>query len=335
MNTIKAAFLYAPEIIEIKDTPAPQVERDQVLIEPIRVGICGSDVSLFSGHRTPPTYPLLLGHESVGFVRAKGENVTEFSIGQRVIVEPNYPCGVCSYCRSGRGNICPNKKSLGVTIPGCFADQFVAPAEFVWPMPETISNEDAVTIEPLAVSLHALWQSGAQIGDTVAVLGCGATGLLLIQAAVSQGIRVIAHDKLKSKLDLAKQLGAQIDQNADVSDLWREEGVTTVFECAGAASTVELALSAVPRGGQVVMLGLSTSKASFVPLKLVREEIRVGGSIIYNHPGDFARTIALVEKKFLSPGKIVTNTFRFSEISLALKLASTGEAGKVVLTMDK
>jgi L-iditol 2-dehydrogenase len=334
MDTIKAAFLYSPEKIEIKGTSVPHVDRDQVLIEPIRVGICGSDVSLFLGHRTPSAYPLLLGHESIGRVRAVGENATKFSIGQRVIVEPNYPCGICSYCRSGRGNICPNKKSLGVNISGCFAEQFVAPTEFVWPVPETISDEDAVTIEPLAVSLHALWQSGAQIGDTVAVLGCGATGLLLIQAAVSQGMRIFAHDKLESKLDMAKQLGAQIAQNADISSLWRDEGVTTVFECAGAASTVELALSAVPRGGQVVMLGLSTSQASFVPLKLVREEIRVSGSIIYDHPTDFARTIALVEKKILSPKKIVSHTFPFNEISPALQLASTGEVGKVLLMMD-
>lgn len=334
MDKMKAAFLLAPKKLEIQDTPVPRVDRDQVLIEPIRAGICGSDVSLFSGHRTPSAYPLLLGHESVGFIRAVGENATQFSVGQRVIVEPNFPCGTCSYCRSGRGNICPNKKSLGVTISGSFAEQFIAPAEFVWPVPETISNEDAVTIEPLAVSLHALWQSRAQIGDTVAVIGCGATGLLLIQASVSQGMRVFAHDKLQSKLEMAKQLGAHIDQGADVSSLWREADVTTVFECAGAASTVELALSAVPRGGQVVLLGLSTVQASFVPLKLVREEIRVSGSIIYDHPADFARTIRLVEQKVLSPGKIVTDTFPFAQIEQALQLAVTGEVGKVLLTMQ-
>jgi L-iditol 2-dehydrogenase len=334
MDMIKAAFLNSPENIEIKETTVPQVDWDQVLIEPIRVGICGSDISLFLGHRTPPAYPLLLGHESIGRVRAVGDNVTEIAVGQRVIVEPNYPCGVCTYCRAGRGNICPNKKSAGVTVPGFFAEQFIAPAEFVWPMPDSISDEDAVTIEPLAVSLHALWQSGAQIGDTVAVLGCGATGLLLIQAAVAQGMHVFAHDKLENKLDLARQAGAQVDQNPDVSLLWREEGVTTVFDCAGVSSTVELALSAVPRGGQVILLGLSSSKASFTPLKFVREELRVSGSIIYDHPTDFARAIALVEKKILSPKKIVSHTFPFNEISPALQLASTGEVGKILLTME-
>jgi len=97
---------------------------------------------------------------------------------------------------------------------------------------------------------------------------------------------------------------------------------------------VELALNAVPRGGQIILLGLSSCQASFTPLKFVREELRVSGSIIYDHPTDFARTIALVEKKVLSPRKIISHTFPFKEISQALQLASTGEAGKVLLTME-
>ena len=247
---MKAALLLAPAKIEISEVARPKLGRDEVLITPLCAGICGSDVSLFLGHRTPPSYPLVIGHEVVGMVATIGSDVTKIAVGQRVIVEPNYPCGVCSYCRAGRGNICPNKKSLGVTIPGCFAEQFVAPGEFIWPVPDTISNENAVTIEPLAVSLHALWLSGAQIGDTVAVLGCGSTGLLLIQAAVSQGMRVFAHDKLESKLEMARELGAQINQETDISELWQQEGVTSVFDCAGATATVELALNAVPRAGR-------------------------------------------------------------------------------------
>jgi threonine dehydrogenase-like Zn-dependent dehydrogenase len=330
---MKAALLFAPGKIEISDVAPPQLGGEDVLIAPICAGICGSDVSLFMGHRTPTSYPLLIGHEVVGLVAAIGKSVTRLAVGQRVIVEPNYPCGVCSYCRAGRGNICPNKKSPGVTISGFFAEQFIAPGEFVWPVSDSISNEDAVTIEPLAVSLHALWQSGAQIGDTVAVLGCGSTGLLLIQAAVSQGMRVFAHDKLENKIEMARQLGAQVNQSADISELWRHEGVTSIFECAGASATVELALNAVPRGGQVILLGLSSSLASFTPLKFVREELRVSGSIIYDHPIDFARTIALVEKKVLSPKKIVSHIFPFIEINRALQLATTGETGKVLLSM--
>jgi L-iditol 2-dehydrogenase len=93
-------------------------------------------------------------------------------------------------------------------------------------------------------------------------------------------------------------------------------------------------LNAVPRGVQIILLGLSSSQVSFTPLKFVREGIRLSGSIIYDHPNDFARTIALVEKKVLSPGKIVSCTFPFDEISKAMQLASTGESAKVLLKME-
>jgi len=146
-------------------------------------------------------------------------------------------------------------------------------------------------------------------------------------------MHVFAHDQLDVKLDMARQLGAQIDLNQDIASLWKEGGVTTVFECAGASSTVELAINAVPRGGQVVLVGLSSARASFTPLKFVREEIRLSGSIIYDHPKDFKRTISLVEKGILSPKSIVTHTFPLHESDRAIQLASTGEVGKVLLNM--
>jgi len=155
----------------------------------------------------------------------------------------------------------------------------------------------------------------------------------LIQAAIAQGMHVIAHDIFASKQEMARQLGAFVDPNQDVASLWNNRGVTTVFECAGVSSTVELALNSVPRGGQVVLLGLSSSSASFTPLKFVREEIRLSGSIIYDHPTDFARTIALVEKGILSPKLIVSHTFPLQEIGRAIQLASTGEHGKILLDM--
>jgi threonine dehydrogenase-like Zn-dependent dehydrogenase len=330
---MNAAFLLAPKKIEIDQIAVPQPGAGEVGIQPIRAGVCGSDVSLYMGHRAPAAYPLLLGHELVGRIAAVGEGVTRFALGQRVIVEPNYPCGVCAFCRSGRGNICPNKSSLGVNIPGCFADSFVAPAEFVWPVPDAISDEDAVTIEPLAVSLRALGQANLQMGDTIAVLGCGATGLLLIHAAVVQGMRVIAHDKFADKLEMARRFGAIIPTDGDTAKLWQRENVTTVFECAGVTATVELALSAVPRGGRVMLIGLANASASFVPLRLVREGIQVSGSIIYDHPHDFSRAIDLVARGVLRPSRIVTHNLPFADITQALELASEGQSGKVLLQM--
>jgi len=163
---MRAALLLTPSKVEIQDVAQPEIAAGEVLIRPKRVGICGS-VSFYLGHR-PVEYPWVLAHELVGRIAAVADGVTNLGVWQRVVAEPNYPCGACQFCRAGRDSICPNKKSMGVTRPGCFADCVAAPAEFVWPLPESISNTDAATIEPLTVSLHALLRSGAKMGDTVA-----------------------------------------------------------------------------------------------------------------------------------------------------------------------
>jgi L-iditol 2-dehydrogenase len=148
-----------------------------------------------------------------------------------------------------------------------------------------------------------------------------------------QRVRVFAHDIVESKLEMARRMGAETSNNRDLSQLWQAEGVCTVFDCAGASATVELALNAAPRGSQVILIGLSTSPVSFVPLQFVREGLRLSGSLIYHHPTEFAKTIALVEKKALSPKSIISHTFPFEKIQEAMQIACTGEAGKVLLNM--
>jgi len=327
---MRAAVLIEPRKLEFRDIRQPDVAADQVLIRPISIGICGSDVSFYLGHRAAK-YPWLLGHETVGRVIAVGDSVTTLAAGQRVVVEPNFPCGRCLFCRSGRGAICPNKVSLGVTTPGCFADSFVAPAEFVWPVPPEISDADAVVIEPLAVALHALLMSGARLGDTVAVIGCGTIGLLLVQVAIAQGMRVMAHSRSAHKLELARHFGAAVLESKDAAQAWQHNNVTTVFETGGTTATVELAFSAAPRGSEIVLLGLSTEPASFVPLNLVRQGIRVIGSIIYDHPSDFRRAIALVKDGVVHPSHIITDSMSFDAIDRALEMASAGPAVKMIV----
>jgi 2-desacetyl-2-hydroxyethyl bacteriochlorophyllide A dehydrogenase len=310
------------------DIPEPHLAEGEVMIRPEYAGICGTDVSFYLGHRLVP-YPFVLGHEVTGRVMACGAKVTKLHVGQRVVVEPNYPCGACRLCLKGLGAVCPQKGSMGVNLQGCFAARAAAPAEFVWPLPDSISDQDAATIEPLTVSLHALLQSGTQAGETVAVLGCGVVGLLLIHAAVATGMRVIAHDRVADKLDMARGLGAIVPERDDTAELWLQENVNTVFECAGVSATVELALKAAPRGAQVILLGLSSAPASFVPMRLVREGINIHTSMIYDHPGDFAHAIDLVARGVLHPARIVTHTYSFESIGQALQLAGTGKAGKI------
>ena len=332
---MKAALLTGPEEIKIDEIDPPRLSPNEVMIQPRCIGICGTDISFYFAHRQVP-YPFVLGHEVMGNVTAVGNAVDKFTIGQRVIVEPNYPCGSCRLCRTGRGAVCADKVSMGVNVPGCLSEFAVAPAEFVWGVPDTISDPDATTIEPLAVSMHGLMQSGAKKGDTVAVLGCGVVGLLLIHAASAMGIRTVAHDRIGSKLAMARDLGAAVAREAedDTSGFWREEDVTAVFECAGTSRTVELALAAAPRGARIILLGLPASPAEFIPMRLVREGINVHTSMIYDHPDDFARTIELVAAGKLRPSCVVTDTFSFESVAQALKQAGTGESGKIHVKME-
>jgi len=224
--------------------------------------------------------------------------------------------------------------AMGVNIPGCFSEYVTAPAEFVWQVPDAISDRDAVTIEPLAVSLHGLFQSAAKPGDTVAVLGCGVVGLLLIHAAVDMGLRVIAHDLFPEKRDMAQSLGAGIPpENEDTAAFWERKNVATVFECAGVPATAELAFSAAPRGAYIVLLGLSSLPAKLVPVKIVREGINILTSMIYDHPADFARAIEHVASGRLSPSKVVTDVYPLSDINKAIERAASGTAGKVLIDM--
>jgi L-iditol 2-dehydrogenase len=330
---MKAALLLGPEKISIEDVKEPPIAAGDVRIQPAYAGVCGTDISFYLGHRSVP-YPFVLGHEVTGVVTDLGAGVSKLRVGQRVVVEPNYPCGSCRLCRSGRGAVCARKGSMGVNLPGCFSERAAAPAEFVWPLPDTVSEQDAAAIEPLTVSLHALLQAGIRLGDTVAVLGCGVVGLLLIHAAVAAGVRVFAHDKFADKLEMARDLGAIIvEGRSDTAGMWHDEDVSTVFECAGAPATVELALNAAPRGSQVVLVGLSSEPASFIPMRLVREGIRIQTSMIYDHPADFRRSIELVAAGKLHPARIVTDTYSFESVGPALEHACTGKAGKILIEM--
>ena len=331
---MKTALLHAVKKIGIGETPAPVAGPGMVLIRPSFAGICGSDLSLYLGHRAVASFPHILGHEIVGRIEALGEGVTTLSVGQRVVVEPNYTCGVCEFCRSGRGNICPDKTSPGVSVKGFFSELCVAPAEFAWLVGEDMPEADAATVEPLAVAVAALKRSQAGLGDTVAVIGCGAIGLLLTMAAVAQGVRVIAHEPNAKKLRMAGEFGALTPQADDIAALWKKEGVSTVFDTSGVSATVELAMASAPRGSEVFLLGLSTADAKFIPLRFVREGIRLSGSLIYDHPFDFQRTIALVQRGILHPSRIVSDTIPFAEIDRAFELASSGGAAKVLIRMQ-
>lgn len=337
---MKAAFLNKPCEIEIKEIEIPEPKFGEVRIKIKSTGICGSDVHLFLGHRLL-NQPTIIGHEGLGIIDKIGEGVKERAIGERVVIEPNIPCLRCIHCRRGNGNICINKRVVGVNEAGCFAEYICLPQEYCWKLPDEISDTDGVTIEPMAVAYHALFTSKAQPGDAIAVIGLGAIGLLLTHLAVSLGYKVLVTEISEKKLAIAKEFGATIaspngdaaSQSIELANIWETNEVVAVFECAGLNITASLATAAAPRGSEIILVGLSEKLANFQPLKIAREGIHIVPSIIYNHPFDFKRVLQLIGAKIIRPGFIISQTMVLADLQLALETAAKGEERKIVITM--
>ncbi|MBN8826482.1 MAG: alcohol dehydrogenase catalytic domain-containing protein [Spirosoma sp.] len=330
-----AGVLTAPRSIDIQQRLIPEPGFGEVRIKMKAVGICGSDVSLFQGHRPDLAFPLVIGHEGIGYIDKVGEGVSPQRLGERVVIEPNYPCGHCDFCWQGRGNICLNKRIIGVLETGCFAEYTVVPARFAWSLPEQITDDDAVVIEPTAVALHTLFSSPARPGDTVAVVGLGAIGLLVTHLAQRMGYIVLAYDRIPEKVALAATLGAipiSVDSSvAHIASQWKEANVHTVFECAGSAPAFTMAVEAAPRGAYVVVAGLADKPSSLTEFSITRQGITIVTAIIYQHPIDFRRTIRLIENGFLRPGCIISVKEPFEQLATALDTACLGKHAKIVL----
>ena len=336
-TSMLAGVLTAPRSIELQQRPIPEPGPSEVRIKMKAVGICGSDVSLYQGHRPDLAFPLIIGHEGLGYVDKLGEGVSTHLLGDRVVIEPNYPCGQCDFCWQGRSNICANKRIIGVLETGCFAEYAVVPARFAWQMPDAISDDDAVVIEPTAVALHTLYSSPARPGDTIAVVGLGAIGLLVTHLAQKMGYKVLAYDRVQEKVNLASAFGATPifaeATTSQIAAIWKDARVHTVFECAGAAPAFTLAVEAAPRGSYVVVAGLSDKPSSVTEFGITRQGITIITSIIYQHPIDFRRTIGLIESGFLQPGRIISAKESFADLASAIEVACAGHHAKIVLTL--
>ncbi|MGW8315256.1 MAG: zinc-dependent alcohol dehydrogenase [Bacteroidales bacterium] len=336
------SLLSGPGKIEMTTSDNPVPLKGEVLIRLRMVGICGSDVHLFKNG--PPTDgPLTTGHEGIGVITATGKGVPEGRVGERVVIEPNIPCARCPECRRGRGNICRNKRKIGVSEDGCFAEYVTVPGGFAHTLPDAIADIDAVAIEPAVVAFSAIKRARIMPGDTIAVIGLGAIGMLLTHTALSFGYRVLVSEVVESKIRMAEKMGAEIvhldvasaDQGASLEKKYEEAGVAAVFECAGSGKSATLAIQAAPRGADVIVLGLSEGPASFSPRTISQKGNSIIPSLIYDHPADFQRTIALVEKGIIQPGFVVTRSYPLAALEEALKEAQKGEETKIVVRVSE
>ena len=309
---MRAALLVRPGEVVVDEIPDPSVGPDEVRIAVAGVGLCGSDLSVFSGKWAAPSYPWIMGHEAFGTIDAIGRNVAEQLIGQRVVVEPNIACLECEQCRRGRTSACVDRRSVGMNRPGALAERLVVPSRFAWPVRSSVP-EDLVCAEPTTVVTAALRRLGAPPPESVLVVGVGAQGLLMSVALLERGVTVHGYDLNPDRIAFAGGLGVQpasVDEGSPRFDL--------VIDTVGSPASAEVAIRGLQVGGTLVVLGLDNRPLQLTAQALVRRQIVVRGSLTYDHPADFEATVALIDGGF-TPGRAVSDEYELPEAQLAFE----------------
>jgi len=317
---MKAALLVGPRELVIGELPDPAPGPGEVRIAVGGVGLCGSDLAVFRGTWTPPAYPWVMGHEAFGRIDAVGDGVRSARIGEVVAVEPNIPCLACAQCAAGRTSACLRRLSAGMNRPGALADWLVMPSANAWAIGE-LPGRDLACVEPLAVVEAALRRLGGRPPASALVLGAGSQGLLMCLSLIGRGTPVIAHDVNPGRLAMAASLGARVldaDTRADVE---------LVVDTVGLPATAALALRHAAIGASILFLGLDATPFELTAQDLVRRQLVLRGSLTYDHPGDFAATVARVRSGDMLPGRVITDEYPLDDAARAFE-ASASAPGK-------
>lgn len=320
---MKALLLTEYKRLEVTDVDEPQIGDDDVLVQVEACGICGSDIHGYDGSTGRRIPPLIMGHEAAGVVVSVGANVDDLVAGDRVTFDSMVSCGKCEFCRSGKQNLCNNRRVLGVSCGeyrrhGAFAERIAVPRRIVYLLPEGMPFEHAALVEAVSVGVHAVNVSPIKLGDTVVIVGAGMIGLLTLQAAKAAGAtRVIAVDINDNRLKVAIELGAtdvlrsdQCDVPAAIREMTGGRGADVALEVVGATVTIKTAIESVRKGGHVTLVG-NVSPTIELPLQsVVTREISLQGTCGCN--GEYPQCIELMRSGAINVAPLIT-----SQITLA------------------
>jgi L-iditol 2-dehydrogenase len=326
--------------VRLEEMPVPEIGRGEILVRVMASGICGSDVMEWYRIRKAP---LVLGHEIAGEIADVGEGVTQYRVGDRVFVSHHIPCNTCHYCLRGYHTACETLHTTNYD-PGGFAEYVRIPElnvdRGVFMLPEELSFEDGVFVEPLACVVRGQRVVNLQPGQSVLILGSGISGLLHLLLARSLGAgRIIATDVSEYRLRMAKELGADeaIHAGEDIPDCLRRinDGrlADLVIVCTGALSAFDQALKSVDRGGTVLCFATTEPDVDLaVPInEFWRNEIKLMPSY-GNSPLDAVTAIELIRSRRVPVEKMITHRLPLSETGFGFRLvAEGGDSMKVIV----
>ena len=345
-TTMMRVRLMAPYTLLIDDCPIPTPRAGEVLIKVLRVGVCGSDPTIYRGRHPYVSFPVVMGHEFSGTIEGLGEGVTSLSLGARVTVIPHLVCGECAQCKQEIYNFCEKLRCTGAEADGAHVQYICMPAEMVLPIPDTMTLEDAAMVEPACVAYHGARRADLSGEKTVLVVGAGPIGLFCLQSCKALGAKkVFIADLDASRLALAEDLGADgvinVAQKSLADGLTRLAGsplaMDVFYDCVGEKGRVlDNILQLARRGSEVVMIGVLQNGYDIPHLPdFVQHELRLSGTTMYV-PRDYREMIALMGAGKVRTHGMITHTFPLRDIQSVFDLIEQGQEKfvKIMLTVN-
>lgn len=347
-STMRAARLHRSRVeggddVRIDEVPVPEPGPGEVLVRIAACGVCASDLHVVQGV-TPhgPSLPQILGHEPAGVIAAVGDDVSDWSPGDRVAFLMARPCGTCGYCEVGRHAICPNLSIPGIDADGAQAEYATVGADYLVPVPPDVPlTHAAILTDAVATPYHALKRGGVGEGVVCAIFGLGGLGMHAVQLAKLSGCTVIGVDVDPVNLERATEWGA--DEVIDASDGKPAKairqltgGVDRSFEFVGKNETVDQAVKCLKAGGRATIVGLTPERLHLLPEALfVAQELELVGSF-GSTPQDLGELMDLIEAGRLDLTRSITHELDIEEFPRALEVLENRDEHpiRMVITYD-
>lgn len=325
---------HAAKDLRLENRDLGNPSQNEVVVELERGGICGSDLHYYNhggvGQSIRLKEPMILGHEVAGRISAIGEDIAEFTVGDRVAVSPSRPCGACQYCSQALFNHCENMRFYGSAMPyphiqGAFRQTLIADAAQCVVANE-LSAAEAAMSEPLSVCLHAVNRAGDLKDKRILITGSGPIGALSILAANAAGAgEIVVTDIADEALSFASKVGAHevintVNSPSKLQQYQDHKGYFDVaFECSGADSALASCIDTVKPRGVVVQLGLGGDMN--VPVQTVTaKEIDLRGSFRFHE--EFKNAVSLMTQRVIDVKPLVTHTYPLQDTINAFETAS-------------
>lgn len=334
---MRASYLVKQGEVTVKNVDLPSLDADQVLVKVASVGVCGSDVHYYQHGKIGPyivDHPLILGHELSGTITAVGKDVDPARIGSRVAVEPQRPCRVCSQCKAGRYNLCPDIEFYATPpIQGGFCEFVTIQSDFAYDIPDSVSFDAAALIEPLSVGIWAAQRAGISVGSRVLIAGAGPIGLIMAQVARAFGAsEVFITDINEDRRTFALKHGATVGLDPRTDQVEGLE-VDAFIDASGVAGAVVQGIKAVGPAGRVILVGMGNDDVTLPVSYIQNKEIWVSG--VFRYANTWPTGIELVASGKVDLDILVTHTFGLDEVEAALNAGKLPGALKAIVNPAK